>query len=147
MTGSFHRDIFQTVNLPLISWCKKRNVSNSTTHNQKAVIWLAGFTELFNWFLSLNSIDSLQFPMGKGWIFLLARQHQSVCSGGRKTPQQKKHHINLSSAGAMEAAMFKRSIDVLIYQISSASHGKRGLQWKLNARVIIEMQARKRKYW
>lgn len=94
-------------NLPVISWCKKRNrhfylnlrMSNSTTHNQKAVIWLAGFTELFNWFLSLNSIDSLQFPMWKGWIFLLAddtgateqkkQQQQYVCSGGRKTPQQK----------------------------------------------------------
>lgn len=83
------------------NFCLKVCLSN-TSQNQKAVrwYWLAGFTELFNWFLSLNSTDP-QLPMWKGWIFLLeddtgAKQQASVVLGG-KNMLQRKHHIHILS--------------------------------------------------
>ncbi len=66
------------------------------------MIWLAGFTELFNWSLSLNSTDS-QLPMWKGWIFPLAddmgeKQQESVVLQEKKTPTSFNKNITYISA-------------------------------------------------
>lgn len=124
--------IFQWASLPVISWCKKWNskifyLAKSTNQKSKSskMIWLAGFTELFNWFLSLNSIAS-QLPVLKGWIFQLAedtwaKQHKPIVMGKKthistRTSHTFRQYWCFRTVWTMEAAMLRRSWDVLIYQ-------------------------------
>lgn len=121
------------------------------------MIWLAGFTELFNWLLSPNSTDS-QLPVWKGWIFPLAddtgakQQEPVVLSVGKKNhpthPSTKTSHI--SAAPVLPYNLDNRGCHVeetprhihLSEPVFACHDGERGPRWEPSARVIIEVQTR-----